>query len=575
MNKKKLLIFLGFNLFISIYLISQEQIIPKKCIFKNSLDRIYINKSLPLYIKISDNKLKQSNHFLLKNDQTGDYTPIYLVREGLNIFYSPSAVDTITKKTVYPKFDVKFEVYADGTPPVTKIHNNIISYNKSDSIFFGKGLKISFSAKDNLSKVDKIYLSINKQAFEEYPHDTLSFNEQGEYFIQYYATDKVGNVEKIKKVHFFIDTTRPFTNLVLKGEHINNIVSPNCEVTLKPQDAFSGNAKTFYYIDNENKKIYSSPIKIRYLSEGKHYLHYFSEDEVNNKEDVNSFEFYLDKTPPMIMPEIIGDYIIINGKKYTSGRTKVQLNAIDNKAGVKDIFYSFDGKEWKKYEESIELQATGSNVSLFYYAVDNVGNTSKGSVTNQVGNDNLFLSEMDLTPPKISYSFQGKKYTYFDTLYISPDTKISVSSYDNQSGVNSLEYSINDMLPIKYNKSFSIDTQGYYEIMLTAFDNVNNMQAENFSFFVDATGPEIDYKFSTKSRNINGKIVLPQGAKLFLSAFDNETDVDNIRYSINKSSMQYYTNYIKFNNKGDYSIEINASDVFGNITKKEITFTIQ
>lgn len=562
--------FLAFN-----QLFAQEPIIPQKKIYKDSLNRVFVNKELPLYFKISKDKSIDSTHYLLKNETTKQYTPIFLKKEGLNIFYSPWAVDTVTKKVVRPKFDVKFEVYADGKPPQTKIHNNIISYSKQDSIFFGKGLKISFTAIDKVSGVDKIFLSINKQAFEEYTHDTIIFNDQGEYFLQYYATDNVGNVEDLQSVHFFIDTTKPLTNLVITGEHIDNIVSVNCMVTLKPQDAFGGNAKTFYFLDNQSKRVYSKPISLKNLREGLHILHYYSQDNVENIENVNSFELYLDKTPPMIMPEVIGDYIIVNGKKYTSGTTQIQLNAIDNKAGVKDIFYSINGKEWIKYDKKIDLPKTASSISLKYYAVDNVGNTSRGSVDNGVNSDNLFMSEMDLTPPHISYSLVGKSRKIFDTLYISSDTKINIKSSDTKSGVQYSEYLVDNQNTTKYEKPFIISESGFHDVMITSFDNVNNMQTENFSVFVDDLGPEINYTFSSKILNKEGKIYVPLGAKLFIAAHDEQTDVSKITYSINNKPSITYSSFITFSYKGDYDVKITATDILGNQTTKEIKFTIQ
>lgn len=563
------------NFFFFENLNAQQAIIPQKRIYKDSLGRVYVNKDLPLYFKISKDKSSDSVHYLLKNEKTQQYTPIFLGKEGLNLFYSPWAVDTTTKKVVRPKFDVKFEVYADSKPPRTKIHHNIIAYDNQDTIFFGKGLKINFTATDNLSGVDKIFFSINKQAFEQYRHDTLIFDQQGEYFLQYYATDNVGNVEDIQSVHFFIDTTKPLTNLVITGNHIDNIVSANCTVILKPQDAFSGNAKTFYFIDNQSNTVYSKPISVKNLREGLHILHYYSQDKVANTENVNSYEFYLDKTPPIIMPEVIGDYIIINGKKYTSGQTQIQLNAIDNKAGVKDIFYSFDGKQWTKYEKKIDLPKTSGKVSLQYYAVDNVGNTSRGKVNNSENSSNFFMSEMDLVPPQISYSFVGKSTKIFDTLYISPKTKIQIKAYDAKSGVQYSEYLVDNQNSTKYQKPFSISQSGFHEVMITSYDNVNNMQSENLSVFVDDIGPEINYTFSSKILNKNGKIYVPLGAKLFIYAHDKQTDVYKITYSLNNKPPIEYSRFLTFNYKGDYDIKITATDIFGNQTTKEITFTIR
>ena len=55
------------------------------------------------------------------------------------------------------------------------------------------------------------------------------------------------------------------------------------------------------------------------LSEGEHTISYFSEDILGNKEDEKSFDFYLDKSAPKVIDEIIGNTFIANGKEYYSG----------------------------------------------------------------------------------------------------------------------------------------------------------------------------------------------------------------------------------------------------------------
>ena len=537
---------------------------------------IYVNRNYGYYFKVSTSKDKNSKHWLLVSHTTPNNTnPLYFSKEGLNYVLSPWAVDTITKKVVRPKFNIVFEIYADGKAPETKIHNNIVAYDRGDSLFFGKDLRIWINAKDNLSGINKIFFSVNSDNFEEYNSDTLAFDTQGEYFLKYYSVDNVGNKEKIHTEHFFIDTSRPLTNLKIIGPHIDNIVSPKCKVSLKPKDAFSGNAKTYYYIDAQSKKIYTRPIDIASLTEGRHVLHYYSVDKVENKENQNDFEFYLDKTPPIVMTEVIGDYLIINGKKYTSGRSQIQLNAIDNKAGVKNIYYSFDGKNWTEYTEPIEMPENSKKLNLYYYAVDNIGNTSKGNVSENASGENLFLAELDLLPPNITYSFSGSYYEVFDTVFISPKTKINLKITDSQSGVASKNYQIDDKAEKNYNSPFSIDSAGYHTVLITASDNVNNLQTESFSVFVDKRPPDIKISFSTKSFSKDGKIHLPRNAKIFISASDKETNVQKIVYQLNNGTPKLYTGFLTFSQKGAYNMKVEATDLFGNKSEKLLNFVVE
>lgn len=573
----KKILFLLINIFCVLLIFSQEPIIPTKKIYKDQNGKIFVNKTLPLYFKISQNISPQSEHKLLVSKNTRRTTnPVYLNKEGLNIFFSPSAVDTITKKTIYPKQDVIFEFYADSKSPITKIHNSIISYEKNEIIYFGQNLKIHFTAKDKISGVENTYYSINEQNYQKYTNDTLkNFEHDQTYTIKYYSTDHTGNYEQIKQVKFKIDTARPLTNLVITGKHKENIINNNCSVTLKPQDAFSGTAKTYYYIDNQTKRIYSKPIKVKNLHEGNHTLYYYTEDNVRNIENVKSYSFYIDKTPPMLIEEIIGDYTYMNGQAYTSGRSQLQLTAIDNKSGLDAIYYSLDGKNWQKYEKPFLLPSSNKkDVKIYYYAIDKVGNETKFD-ENSIHSLKHFASQLDLNPPNITHNYQGEQIKIFDTTYISPNTKIKLTAIDDKAGIKNLSYQINKNNNTNYNAPFEIKDAGYHNITAFATDKVNNIASNNFSVIIDNTAPEIFANFSIHKMNINGTESYPQGTKLYFLATDNYTGIQKITYTLNNQPEKAYTNCLTFNDLGNYNLTIKAQDKVGNINKKQLNFVIK
>jgi len=553
---------------------SQTQIIPQKQIFKDTDGKIYVNKALPLYLKISESIEPGAERKVLISKTTPATTnPVYLANEGLNIFYSPWAVDTTTKKVVYPKQNVVFELYADSKPPITKIANNLISYEKSDTLYFGTNLKIWFNATDNISGIAKTYFSINKNPYEEYLYDTLTFEHGIFYSIKYYSTDKTGNYEPENLVNFTIDTTRPLTNLVIIGNHSGDIVGPNCKVTLKPQDAFSGTAKTYYYIDNQPKKIYTNPINVGNLSEGRHVLSYYTQDNVQNEENVKSYEFYIDKTPPMVIDEIIGDFVYINGKAYTSGRSQIQLSAIDNKAGVKVIYYSLDGQNWQEYDNPFFLPSQ-NNVQVYYYAEDMVGNKTSSDINN-TNSSKHFTSQMDLDAPVMDYSFSQPNIKLFDTVFISNQTNIFLSASDNLAGVKDISYQIDGAQNINYSNGFNIDKPGFHKISAICFDQVNNMGNAEFYVMIDTLPPNIILNYSYNPFNINGNLVYPLGTKLFIAATDAQTGVKNIYYQINNSSKKAYSGFLTFSTIGNYTITVTVSDNLNNSIAKTFNFTIK
>lgn len=571
---KKIVVFFIILLFVKISF-SQEIIVPEKRMYKDSTERLFVNKFLPLYFKISSSPNQNSEHFLLTSETTPQYcNPLYLPNEGLNEFYSPWAVDTTTKKEVTPKRNVIFEIYTDSKPPTTKINNNITSYSKGDILLFNLDLKVWFSAKDETSGVGDIFLSINQAPYEIYKHDTLTFEHGNVYFLQYYSADNVGNYEKIQSVKFQIDSTKPLTNLEIIGTHSGTVVASNCKVSLKPQDAFSGTAKTYYYIDNQKSSIYTSPISVSNLSEGKHTLKYFSEDNVSNKEKEKSFEFYIDKTPPMVLQEVIGDFIYIDGKAYTSGRSQIQLTAIDNKAGVDAIFYSFDFKNWIKYETPINLTNTQKDIKVYYYAVDKVGNKTSTDL-NSMSINKFFMSEMDLESPDVKYSLQGVSVQKFDTVFINSQTKVVLTATDKQSGLKNISYQVDKNIEKDYKNSFTINEYGLHRITAFAFDKVNNLGTTEFNLFVDTIAPQIFVHFSTQPIYLDGKKCYPIGTKVFVASTDKNVSISSIKYKINNDAELEYKNYLIFSTKGEFNLQIKATDQLGNESVENFLFQIK
>ena len=131
----------------------------------------------------------------------------------------------------------------------------------------------------------------------------------------------------------------------MSKDKYENIVSGKTHIEILAEESGSGIEKIFYSIDNEPEKIYSKPIPTSLLSEGEHTIKFRGIDRVGNQEDNNTYEFYVDKTPPLIVEEIIGNKFISNNIEYSSGRSKYKINAMDNKAGIKEIYYSTNNGE--------------------------------------------------------------------------------------------------------------------------------------------------------------------------------------------------------------------------------------
>jgi len=564
-------------LFFSISLFGQEQIIPETAMYKDDNGKLYINKDLPLYLWLSTSKGEKAQKVRLESDSSKRYSnPMFLDTEGRNTIRTPSAIDTVSKRLIFPIQDVVFEVYADSYSPYTRVkYTDGKPYQKDGKFWINSGTKINFNATDKLSGVANVYVSIDKKPYFQCD-SFIVLNDSKEYHIQYYATDNVGNVEKIRKLNVVIDNEAPETTLEVNKNLHNNIISARSSIIFKSEDDISGVAKTYYKLDNRPLYRYYSPIKAVNLKSGEHKLTYYSIDHIGNKEEEKVYDFYIDKKSPIVFEEIDATSFIHNGVEYSSGRSRFKITAIDNKAGIKEIYYSINGQEYKLYEKPFFLKSISGNLVIKTYAVDNVNNKSNSERrTNKAD-----LPYIDLAGPSLYKSYKGKNFEVEDTVFIKSNTKVVLRARDKESGLKEIQYNINKLGALTYTEPFLLGNEGKYVVSYTGYDNVGNTNTKEYYSYVDDSGPEIFIRFSSQS--IGEKTMLedsinvyPKHVALFISCTDKHSGFDNVVYSINDKKEVAYAGPIKdFEGGRDYKVKVTAVDKLGNVTEKIIIFSV-
>ncbi|MFC2152143.1 OmpL47-type beta-barrel domain-containing protein [Bacteroidota bacterium] len=557
---------------------SQEPLKHKKKIYKAADGKLYANKDLPIYFRVATSSDANAESYLLvPSAGSKKYAnPMYFDTEGYNTFRSPSKVDTVTKEIVYPLEDVIFEMYSDSRPPKTNFKFGTKKYYKKDTLYyFGEKISVEFDTYDATSGLENTYISMDGQAFKKLD-SPIDLNEEKLYKIKYYSVDNVGNAEKPKLIYVKIDITKPTTKLSVDPDLYNDIISPRSKITLESSDENSKIKKTVFALNGGTLYNYNRPIVISGLKEGEHTITYYSIDNVGNEETEKQYTFYLDKTAPLIVDELIGNTFIANGKEYSSGRSKVKLTAMDNKAGVKEIRYSINSSEFIEYTKPFYLSKSGK-LRIQTFVTDNVNNQSiKTIMTNKSS-----ISYVDLSGPTLGHSFRGPNFNSRDTAYITSNTKIRLAANDDASGYKRMEYSIDNKEIIEYTESFSITDEGIHSVTYSGYDNVDNSTTNTFICVEDNTGPEIFFRFSILSDNtkrIGDKNydVYPNHVVLFLSSTDSSVGFHNMLYSINGSPDKAYTSLITgFQKEKLYTIKVTSIDKLGNKNQNTIEFYVE
>ncbi len=249
---------------------------------------------------------------------------------------------------------------------------------------------------------------------------------------------------------------------------------------------------------------------------------------------------------------------------------------MDNKSGIQEVFYSINGEPYQRYEKPFFLPSKAGSIKLDYYAVDKVGNKSQSTA----GGKSLSAPYLDLAAPSLTYQFSGPVFTYGDTVYISPGTKIRMDAKDTESGLKKITFSVNKQGEQDYNAAFSIAEQGFYQIDFFGYDQVNNRNRHSFTFAVDKEGPAIFEHFGAlplrkKQGNDTPLDTYTEHVSLFLAATDGQAGYDKMLYSVNGGPEILYTTPLKGFQKGqDYKIIIKAIDKLGNQQTKELAFAV-
>lgn len=178
-----------------------------------------------------------------------------LTEEGAaNIYYT--AMDNVGHLAAIQMY----AVVVDTTAPDVAIENNnrLINKDGNYTVFPSKTLvdsegriivstneAVSFSAKDNLSGVDAIYIKINDGEYTKYI-EPIIFNTNDVYDIEVKAVDNVGNVSEPVHYTFFVDKINPDSVLKIVDRSGNelkpvteedgiNPIKESCITLLSPQ----------------------------------------------------------------------------------------------------------------------------------------------------------------------------------------------------------------------------------------------------------------------------------------------------------------------------------------------------
>ncbi|WP_330263273.1 OmpL47-type beta-barrel domain-containing protein [Streptomyces griseorubiginosus] len=280
-----------------------------------------------------------------------------------------------------------------------------------------------------------------------------------------------------------------------------------------------------------------------------------------------------DTTAPTARAEVTGTR---NAQGQYVGSASVALTAADEAggSGVDRIEYAIgDTGAWQPYTAPVVVDQVGDH-TVRYRAVDKAGNVSaEQSAAFTV----VAPPSDDTVAPDTSATVSGERNP--DGTYIDMAT-VTVSASDTGSGVNTIEYAVNDGSWQPYTMPVMVHQVGSHTVRYRAADKAGNVAAEkSVRFTVVAAAPQDTVPPVTGvtvegTRNSDGAYV--GNARVTVNATDEGgSGVSGVEYSIDAGPYLAYSAPVVVDRAGTHTLAYRATDKAGNTSAaRTVTFTV-
>jgi plastocyanin len=182
----------------------------------------------------------------------------------------------------------------------------------------------------------------------------------------------------------------------------------------------------------------------------------------------------------------------------------------------------------------------------------------------------------DTTAPTVTAQVSGDRNTAGD--YRGAAT-VTVSATDAGSGVDTVEYQVDDTSFLPYTQPVTVTAIGDHSVQFRATDKAGNVSAVGSVAFTvvapdpsDTTAPTVASTVSG-SRDTNGNYI--GTATVTITAIDSGSGVARIEYNVDGGAFTAYTAPVVVNTVGAHMVHFRATDVAGNTSAEQMaSFTV-
>lgn len=285
--------FLSTSIFIILFVaVAFSQQVQKKLWNDGSIDYLPLGAK----VRLEDNGLdeKAGNLYYTENfSEPFEYSgPISLTEEG-QVWFSYGTQDIFGTVSSIKNYTA----IVDGTAPELKYLIDGPTYTTDEgTFFFTSETAFLVYGEDNLSGIEYIYARLNDDAYEDIANSdflVLDSAPDGEYYVEGFLVDYVGNATEVLGAYAYLDDTAPVLEILVDKTpvDINNttFVDPKARISIEASDELSGVSGIYVSLNGSEFAKYEEESQIPF--KGNHILRAYAVDMLGNKSDITSFEF--------------------------------------------------------------------------------------------------------------------------------------------------------------------------------------------------------------------------------------------------------------------------------------------
>ncbi|MCI0497333.1 MAG: right-handed parallel beta-helix repeat-containing protein, partial [Thermoplasmata archaeon] len=446
-------------------------------------------------------------------------SPFNVSAAGAHTIYYRS-VDNVNNTEANQTIDI----FVDDTAPTTTLTVGSPRYGANDT-YVTSSSPFSLSGSDGsgsgVAAIDyRIYDGSSWGAWTTYTVPFTLPAVDGTYFIEFNATDNLGNVEATQNHTQMVDDTPPASTLTVGSPQHIPFVTEATPINLTATDGGVGLDSIMYRIWNGSWSTWTSyTVEFTLTWEGIHHVEVHAVDLLGNVEADDNRTLFVDVTAPVTSVTLSGPSHL----DHITSMTEVNLTSIDGAgSGVgaidRRIWNGTAWSDWTAYSGNFTLPAIDGTYYLEFYATDELGNVETANNRTLIVDDTAPVSTLVVGMPRYM-------------TFVSEATQFNLTALDGGAGIDAIEYRVWNGTEwtawTAYSAEFTLPTMaGNHTIEYMATDMLGNAETPgSLEVIVDPDAPSI-------------VIVSPAGESLQSGVL--EIDANVMDATLNASDVWYW-----------------------------------